>query len=218
MTSLQERYNDEKIKEADERKKKLSYKKIHVGLNNHERVDLILRLLFQTHQNYYFGHFDASAMLSGLLVEQSLTCLLQEEVERKGSISYKWKGTTSHANDIEDILNLNLITLIKTARYHNIIGQADYKLATSLRIARNHLMHNILPPFEKNTHSFSSMLLVVFRSGDSASHVVNIPVGEVSRHCMTEASDELWAYYMLTRTRKFMGNIFQERVHRLPPQ
>ena len=63
MGTLSQRYNEEFLNRAEERKEKLQYEKLTVGRKTAGRVDHILNLLFQTHQNYYrsgrlpFGDF-----------------------------------------------------------------------------------------------------------------------------------------------------------------
>ncbi|WP_269769161.1 hypothetical protein [Brachyspira murdochii] len=40
----------------------------------------MLKLLYQVHQNYYFGYFEASCTLVGSMFEQSLMILLEEQI------------------------------------------------------------------------------------------------------------------------------------------
>ena len=84
MGTLSQRYNEEFLNRAEERKEKLQYEKLTVGRRTAERVDHILSLLFQTHQNYYFGYHEAAVCLSGILLEQALTVLLEEKLATAG--------------------------------------------------------------------------------------------------------------------------------------
>lgn len=215
---LSERYDEKVIEEAEERRRRLDYDQIHVGLNNNRRVDMILRLLFQTHQNYYFGLFESSAILCGALLEQSLVCLLQEEVELNGMITYKNYSQLFEAKDVDEISSLPLIVQVKTAAYHGIIPREKQKLADELRLIRNLLMHDLLPPFEKGKFSYDSRLRTDFKGGGSFEKEISIRIEEVEDHCLYDNSEEIWAYYTLTRTRLLMNDIFKERVKRHPPK
>ena len=87
--SLAERYTPDFIAQAEERRSRLDYKSLHVGSGSHVRIERVKALLYQTHQNYYFGNFSASCILCGILFEQSLICLLEEEIVLKEKITYK---------------------------------------------------------------------------------------------------------------------------------
>ena len=63
--TLKERYNDEFLEEAECRRKALQYKRMHVGQINTDRMEHMIKLLYQVHQNYYLGYFEASCTLAG---------------------------------------------------------------------------------------------------------------------------------------------------------
>ena len=90
MGTLSQRYNEEFLNRAEERKEKLQYEKLTVGRKTAGRVDHILNLLFQTHQNYYFGYHEAAVCLSGILLEQALTVLLEEKLATAGRLKTRW--------------------------------------------------------------------------------------------------------------------------------
>lgn len=87
--SLKERYNETLLEEAENRRKKLKYQRMHVGQINNPRLEHMIKLLYQVHQNYYFGYFEASCTLAGSLFEQSLMILLEEKIQEEGYI-YKY--------------------------------------------------------------------------------------------------------------------------------
>ena len=87
--TLKERYNDEFLEKAEIRRKALQYKRMHVGLINSDRMEHMIKLLYQVHQNYYLGYFEASCTLAGSMFEQSLMILLEEKINEDGFISIK---------------------------------------------------------------------------------------------------------------------------------
>ena len=54
---LADRYTPEFIALAEERRGKLDYVTLHVGQKT-GRVNRVCDLLYEMHQNYYFGHFN----------------------------------------------------------------------------------------------------------------------------------------------------------------
>jgi hypothetical protein len=210
---LANRYNPELIRQAEQRRQKLNYEQLHVGLNTTPRIDRILRLLYETHQNYYFGHFEAACVLGGVLLEQCLICLLAEEIQEKGSITYRQgQGLVNLRND-EELVFLNMRILINTAAYYKIIPREDFNLATTLRLIRNVLMHDRLGGFAENRDAYEYNL-----GTETIESILEIPKSEIGEHCLTADHKEIWAYFILTRTRQLMNTMFRERVKRLPPE
>ena len=66
--TILERYNDEFLEKAEIRRKALQYKRMHVGLINSDRMEHMIKLLYQVHQNYYLGYFEASCTLAGSML------------------------------------------------------------------------------------------------------------------------------------------------------
>ena len=89
--SLKERYNDDFLENAELRRKALKYQRMHVGQINNKRIEHMIKLLYQVHQNYYFGYFEASCTLVGSMFEQSLMILLEEKINR--AIGNEWFRT-----------------------------------------------------------------------------------------------------------------------------
>ena len=50
--TLKERYNSDFLEKAELRRKALQYKRMHVGQINNDRLEHMLKLLYQVHQNY----------------------------------------------------------------------------------------------------------------------------------------------------------------------
>jgi len=214
--SLEDRYTPEIIKRADERRSKLDYKSLKVGENTTDRIDRILALLYETHQNYYFGHFNAACVLSGVLFEQAIICLLEEEIELKGSITIKPWNEIVKIDDVQELTNQSLLTLISAAKYLKIITSEHFSLVNELRHVRNYLMHDDLGRFMENKGNYEFTLLIK-AGNDYVRTDISVPVDEINERCLTSESPEIWAYYILTRTRKIIGDMFKERVKRLPP-
>lgn len=84
--TLSERYNKDFLKQAEIRREKLQYRRMRVGQINNDRLEYMLKLLFQCHQNYYFGYFEASCALSGSMLEQALMILLEEKITEDGFV------------------------------------------------------------------------------------------------------------------------------------
>jgi hypothetical protein len=211
--TLADRYNPELLDQAEQRRQKLNHEQLHVGRNSTPRLDRILRLLYETHQNYYFGHFEAACVLGGVLLEQCLICLLEEEIEQKGSITCKPGPELVTVRDAGELAQLNLRVLINTAGYYRIIAREDFNLATTLRLIRNVLMHDQLGEFAANGNMYEYDL-----GTDTVTSILEIPTREIAEYCLTSHYKEIWAYFILTRTRHLMNSMFQERVQRLPPE
>ncbi len=87
--TLKERYNDDFLQQAEMRREKLAYKRVSVGLVTNERTKYLLELLYQAHQCYYFGLFNASINLGASLLEQSIIVLFEELLLERGEVQMK---------------------------------------------------------------------------------------------------------------------------------
>ncbi len=214
---LSSRYSPEFLSLANERRCKLDYKTLHVGRSTASRTERILSLLFQTHQNYYFGHFSAACILAGVLFEQCLICLLEEEIDLQGKITCKHGRDIVTIDDPSGIVNQSLLVLINTATHYRIIPREHFMLANELRLIRNHLMHDDLGVFLENGENYEFTLGIMVGGAFVGTPIV-LPIKEVEEHCLTADSQEIWAYYILTRTRHLIEHMFEDRVKRLPPE
>lgn len=214
---LTDRYSVKFLAQADERRNRLDYKPLHVGKSTTSRTDRILSLLYQTHQNYYFGHFSASCILAGVLLEQCLICLLEEQIELQGKITCKQGGNMVTIDDPSGLLNQSLQVLINTATHYQIIPRERFSLANELRLIRNHLMHDDLGAFMKNGSNYEFTIGVMVNGAFIGTPIL-IPISEIQSHCLASDPQEIWAYYLLTRTRQLIEHMFEERVKRLPPE
>ncbi len=214
---LAERYSPAMIVVAEQRRCKLNYTSLHIGQKTGRRVSRVFDLLFEMHQNYYFGHFNASCVLGGVLFEQAIICLLEEEMETKGSITCKVGSVIKEVRDSDTLAEQSLHTLIKAATYYKIIPKEHFGLADELRHMRNYLMHDSLGLFVENKGFYEHELTIRY-TGANVSKMVSVPIDEVNSHCLGTEAQEIWAYYILTRTRHLIDDMFQERVKRLPPE
>jgi len=212
---LADRYTPEFIALAEERRGKLDYVTLHVGQKT-GRVNRVCDLLYEMHQNYYFGHFNASCVLGGVFFEQALICLLEEEIQIKGFITCKEGRDIVEVRDSDTLADRSLSTLIKTAGYYKIIPKEHFGLADELRHMRNYLMHDNLGVFIENAEFYEYELAIRY-TGANVIKKISIPVKEIQAHCLNIDSQEIWAYYILTRTRHLIEDMFRERVKRLPP-
>jgi len=216
--SLSDRYTPDFIAQAEERRQKLDYKSLHVGGGSTTRIERVRTLLYQTHQNYYFGHFNASCILAGVLFEQCLICLLEEEIELKGKITCKQDKNIVIVDDPQGLLNQSLYALIQTALHYKIIPNEQAELADGLRRIRNYLMHDDLGSFMIDGLNFEFRFGSMQNGAFVEEHVISMLTSEVKTHCLTRDPQEIWAYYILTRTRRLIVLMFEERVKRLPPE
>ena len=157
--TLLERYTPEVIALAEQRRSKLNYQPIHVGKSTTCRIDRILSLLYQTHQNYYFGHFNAACVLGGVLFEQAFICLLEEEIQRKGLITCRQDNREINITDPNDLADQSLLALIHMAKNYKMIPRQHLRLTTELRIIRNYLMHDNLGNFMPKGENFEFDIL-----------------------------------------------------------
>ena len=101
---LTERYLNV-LPEAELRREKLAYKTLKVGQRTNERINRILDLLKEVHQSYYLGFFESTAILCGVLLEQCLTALLEEEIEllqqRHDQLEADWNQSAALAKNMQ---------------------------------------------------------------------------------------------------------------------
>lgn len=216
---LNQRYDESFIKRASERRHKLAYKKIHVGSEANKRLDRILDLLFQLHQNYYFAYYDASSILGGVLLEQAIIVLLEEKIEREGKITIKDGREYVEIHDSKMLVNYPLVVLVKSASYFGFISRDSFDVVKTLRLARNFLLHDSLPEFKlQNGLYISELILKVNKDGENLKVIVSLSKEEVERRVLDEESSAIWAYYILSRTRGIISEMFEERVSIFPPK
>lgn len=211
MGTLSQRYNEDFLNRAEERKEKLQYEKLTVGRKTAGRVDHILNLLFQTHQNYYFGYHEAAVCLSGILLEQALTVLLEEKLAAAGRLKTRYKNRDALVSGPNELNRSSLGLLLELAKSYGICTQAQYDEMRTLQFIRNTSIHGMLPEFELDEKNRIRKAKTEFKS-------VVLPEEEVRAHTVGCDSPELWAYYALTRTRAVIDEIFKPRAVRLPPR
>lgn len=211
MGELSQRYNDEFLKTAESRKEKLQYTKLTVGRRTVGRVDHILNLLFQTHQNYYFGYHEAAVCLSGILLEQALTVLLEEKLESAGRLKVRYKNRDTFISGMKELSRSTLGLLLELAKSYSLCTPPQYEEMKTLQFIRNTAIHGMLPQFEFDEEAQLYKAQTDFKS-------VILSQEEVSEHTVSTDSTELWAYYVLTRTRTAIDEIFKPRAVRLPPR
>ena len=149
--TLKERYNEEFLEKAECRRKALQYKRMHVGQINTDRMAHMIKLLYQVHQNYYLGYFEASCTLAGSMFEQSLMILLEEKINEDGFISVKksknGKPYFEKITNVEDLAQCNIGILISIVGYYKMLPHNEYNLAKTLQNIRNCIVHDMLPKF-----------------------------------------------------------------------
>ncbi|MBN8215568.1 MAG: hypothetical protein J0L75_02950 [Spirochaetes bacterium] len=212
---LAERYDAAALARAEERRSKLAHGRLKVGADSHPRVKRILDLLFHAHQNYYFGLWEACCVVSGVLYEQSLLLLLEEKMEKDGSLSVRdphAAGGVRSIRDAEDLARLNLFQLGSMAKFHRVLPYLHEGLASDLRLARNHLMHDRLPAFAPKGGAWVASLQTEIRRGITATQTIELPQAEVAARMAETESPALWAYWFLTRVRTLMGTLFAPRI------
>lgn len=209
--SLSERYNPEAIALAEKRRQKLNYEKIRVGDKTSERFERILDLLFQAHQNYYLGLFDASCVLSSVLFEQSIIAALEERLIKNKKITIKKYGALVEIDSVEALAAETLHALIGAAIHYTIIPYERRDLVTTLRLIRNCIMHDALPKFERRAGHFIAQLERPGSEGVTYVDEIVVMAKEIGDHCVGVDNKELWAYVLLTRVRDVMNDIFRGR-------
>ena len=218
--TLKERYNDEFLEKAEIRRKALQYKRMHVGLINSDRMEHMIKLLYQVHQNYYLGYFEASCTLAGSMFEQSLMILLEEKINEDGFISIKklknGKPYYDKITNIEDLAQCNIGTLISIVGYYKMLPNNEYNLAKTLQNIRNCIVHDMLPKFSLIGGYYQAEIKINLSS--NITKVVKISEAEIKNRTAGQSSIELWSYFLLTRTRNLIEFLFINRVKKFPPE
>lgn len=218
--TLKERYNDEFLEKAEIRRKALQYKRMHVGLINSDRMEHMIKLLYQVHQNYYLGYFEASCTLAGSMFEQSLMILLEEKINEDGFISIKklknGKPYYDKITNIEDLAQCNIGTLISIVGYYKMLPNNEYNLAKTLQNIRNCIVHDMLPKFSLIGGYYQAEIKINLSS--NITKVVKISEAEIKNRTAGQSSIELWSYFLLTRTRSLIEFLFINRVKKFPPE
>jgi len=217
--SLRERYNKEFLDKAEARRDALKYKRIHVGQINNGRLEHLLKLLYQAHQNYYFGYFEASCALAGSMLEQSLMILLEEKIKKEGFVSIKRydgkKTRFDKIENVEDLSQCNMGVLISIVNHYKMFNPKKYKLAKTLQNIRNCVVHDMLPEFSIKDGYYEAEVKISLNSNIKS--VLKIEEIEINNYTAGRDSIELWAYFLLTRTRSLIEFLFRERVKKFPP-
>ena len=218
--TLKERYNDEFLEKAEFRRKALQYKKMHVGLINSDRMEHMIKLLYQVHQNYYLGYFEASCTLAGSMFEQSLMILLEEKINEDGFVSIKkykdGKPYNEKITNIEDLAQCNIGVLISIVGFYKMLPNNEYNLAKTLQNIRNCIVHDMLPKFSLIDGYYQAEIRINLNSNITKN--IKISENEVKNHTTGQSSIELWSYFLLTRTRKLIEYLFINRVKKFPPE
>jgi hypothetical protein len=206
--SLIARYSPEVLAIAEGRREKLAYEKIKVGNKSSPRVSKILEILFQAHQNYYLEHFQATCILSSVLFEQAVLFSLEKFLNDNGSISMKVRGSVTQIETVAELSGYSLLHLVGSAVFHGIVPRSHSQLAQQIRFFRNLLMHQDLPPMEVVLDKYRASYEMETDSGFRETRFVEVSKMEVARHCISDESDEIWAYYLLMRVRELMSVMF----------
>lgn len=218
--TLKERYNEEFLEKAECRRKALQYKRMHVGLINTDRLEHMIKLLYQVHQNYYLGYFEASCTLAGSMFEQSLMILLEEKINEDGFISVKkskdGKPYYEKITNVEDLAQCNIGILISIVGYYKMLPHNEYNLAKTLQNIRNCIVHDMLPKFSLTNGYYQAEIKINLSS--NITKVIKIPESEIKNRTTGQSSIELWSYFLLTRTRRLIEFLFINRVKKFPPE
>ena len=218
--TLKERYNEEFLEEAECRRKALQYKRMHVGQINTDRMAHMTKLLYQVHQNYYLGYFEASCTLAGSMFEQSLMILLEEKINEDGFISVKksknGKPSYEKITNVEDLAQCNIGILISIVGYYKMLPNNEYNLAKTLQNIRNCIVHDMLPKFSLIDGYYQAEMKIHLSS--NITKVIKISEAEIKNRTTGQSSIELWSYFLLTRTRSLIEFLFINRVKKFPPE
>ena len=218
--TLKERYNEEFLEEAECRRKALQYKRMHVGQINTDRMAHMIKLLYQVHQNYYLGYFEASCTLAGSMFEQSLMILLEEKINEDGFISVKksknGKPSYEKITNVEDLAQCNIGILISIVGYYKMLPKNEYNLAKTLQNIRNCIVHDMLPKFSLIDGYYQAEMKINLSS--NITKVIKISEAEIKNRTTGQSSIELWSYFLLTRTRSLIEFLFINRVKKFPPE
>ena len=218
--TLKERYNEEFLEEAECRRKALQYKRMHVGQINTDRMAHMIKLLYQVHQNYYLGYFEASCTLAGSMFEQSLMILLEEKINEDGFISVKksknGKPSYEKITNVEDLAQCNIGILISIVGYYKMLPNNEYNLAKTLQNIRNCIVHDMLPKFSLIDGYYQAEMKINLSS--NITKIIKISEAEIKNRTTGQSSIELWSYFLLTRTRSLIEFLFINRVKKFPPE
>ena len=218
--TLKERYNEEFLEEAECRRKALQYKRMHVGQINTDRMAHMIKLLYQVHQNYYLGYFEASCTLAGSMFEQSLMILLEEKINEDGFISVKksknGKPSYEKITNVEDLAQCNIGILISIVGYYKMLPNNEYNLAKTLQNIRNCIVHDMLPKFSLIDGYYQAEMKINLSS--NITKIIKISESEIKNRTTGQSSIELWSYFLLTRTRSLIEFLFINRVKKFPPE
>ena len=218
--TLKERYNEEFLEEAECRRKALQYKRMHVGQINTDRMAHMIKLLYQVHQNYYLGYFEASCTLAGSMFEQSLMILLEEKINEDGFISVKksknGKPSYEKITNVEDLAQCNIGILISIVGYYKMLPNNEYNLAKTLQNIRNCIVHDMLPKFSLIDGYYQAEMKINLSS--NITKVIKISEAEIKNRTTGQSSIELWSYFLLTRTRSLIEFLFINRVKKFPQE
>lgn len=218
--TLKERYNEEFLEEAESRRKALQYKRMHVGQINTDRMAHMIKLLYQVHQNYYLGYFEASCTLAGSMFEQSLMILLEEKINEDGFISVKksknGKPSYEKITNVEDLAQCNIGILISIVGYYKMLPNNEYNLAKTLQNIRNCIVHDMLPKFSLIDGYYQAEMKINLSS--NITKIIKISEAEIKNRTTGQSSIELWSYFLLTRTRSLIEFLFINRVKKFPPE
>lgn len=208
---LQHRYNDDFFSQAELRREKLDYVRLNVGKITDEKSQHHIDLLFQAHQCYYFGFFKAMLALCGSLLEQSIHILYDEYFVCHREVRIDVFGKKYLIKNAEGLAQFDLSVLIKNAGFLKIIPQNYQYKVYRLKQIRNCAIHDILPAFGLIENRYVAQI-------DKKGNMVKIDKEEIDEHVLSTNSEEIFAYYVLTRTREFIKVAFENRVKRLPPE
>ena len=210
--SLKTRYNDDFFEQAESRRQKLAYERVSVGLVTNERIQHVLDLLYQTHQCYYFGLFKAAINLGVSLLEQSLILLFEELLNDKGEVTIKVFQSFEVVKSSSEFTRYSLSVLVYNALYYRIIDDNNFSNVILLKHIRNKSVHDMLPAFELIDGKYRAVI-----DKKDKYNIIEIEKKEIDEKLLSTDSEEIYAYFILTRTRKLIRSIFEDRVKKYPP-
>lgn len=116
---------------------------------------------------------------------------------------------------MEEINEYAIGDLITTVDYYKMLTKEKYNLAKSLQFVRNAIVHDMLPKFCICGDSYEAYLRI--RGSHSIKTIVSMKIDEVNEYSIGKTSIEIWAYFLLARTRSLIEFLFQKRAAKLPP-
>lgn len=216
-TPLTERYSAAVIAEAEERRRRAEFPSLRVGRKTgYPRVEFVLSLLYQAHQAHYFGHFAAAATTCGVLLEQCVYTLLCEEIERKGGVTVRDHDEVKKVRSADDLRGYSFYQMTGAAVRAGLVRPEWKSLAHEMRLLRNQMVHLGFPPLRLNGRYWEGEVENNTKDAQKGRCIIQIPVADVKRHCLTETPEEIWSWYILSGTRRLMDELFRKRVERLP--